>query len=157
MKINDVLSGLLIGSLGALLFGHVQSFPPMQGQDVGPNMFPQLIAVGLMVCAVMLVFKGLKSLKSQAWVTAPDWLGQGRIVLGFVLIPLMLAFYVAVSESLGFLPTAVILLLALFLVFEVRLRTALPVALLGSLGIHALFYKLLRVPLPWGILEPFAW
>lgn len=157
MKINDVFSGLLIGIFGALLFVHVQSFPPMVGQDVGPNMFPQLIAVGLMVCAAVLVVKGLKTLKAQGWVTVPDWLGQGRITLGFVLIPVVLAFYVGVSESLGFLPTSVILLMALFLVFEVRLKTALPVALLGSLGIHALFYKLLRVPLPWGILEPFAW
>ena len=157
MKINDVLSGLLIGTFGALLFVHVQSFPPMQGQDVGPNMFPQLIAVGLMVCAAMLVFKGLKTLKTQAWITVPGWLGQGRITLGFVLIPVVLAFYVAVSESLGFLPTAVILLLALFLVFEVSLKAALTIALLGALGVHTLFYKLLKVPLPWGILESFAW
>ena len=129
----------------------------MQGQDVGPNVFPQLIAAGLMICAVLLVFQGLKTRQAQAWITLPDWLGKGRIALGFVLIPLVLVFYVAVSERLGFLPTAVILLMALFLVFEVRIKTAIIVALLGALGIHTLFYKLLKVPLPWGILESVAW
>ena len=129
----------------------------MQGQDVGPNVFPQLIAAGLMICAALLVFQGLKTRKAQDWITVPDWLGKGRITLGFVLIPLVLAFYVAASERLGFLPTAVILLMALFLVFEVRIKTAIIVALLGALGIHTLFYKLLKVPLPWGILESVAW
>ncbi len=157
MKINNVLSGLLIGSFGAAIYLHARSFPPMPGQNVGPNMFPQLIAAGLMVCAMILVFRGLKTLGTEGWITLPDWLGQRRIALGFLLIPLVLVFYVAVSESLGFLPTAVILLMALFLVFKVRLRTALIVAVLGSLCIHTLFYKLLKVPLPWGLLNSMAW
>lgn len=157
MKINNVLSGLLIGSFGAAIYLHARSFPPMPGQNVGPNMFPQLIATGLMVCAMILVFRGVKTLGTEGWITLPGWLGQRRIALGFLLIPLVLVFYVAVSESLGFLPTAVILLMALFLVFKVRLRTALIVAVLGSLCIHTLFYKLLKVPLPWGLLNSMAW
>lgn len=157
MKINDVLSGLLIGSFGAAIYLHARSFPPLPGQNVGPNMFPQLIATGLMICAMILVFRGVKTLGSEGWITLPGWLGQGRITLGFLLIPLVLVFYVAVSESLGFLPTAVILLMTLFLVFKVRLRTAMILAVLGSLCIHTLFYKLLKVPLPWGLLKSVAW
>jgi putative tricarboxylic transport membrane protein len=34
---------------------------------------------------------------------------------------------------------------------------ALPVALASALLIHTIFYKLLKVPLPWGILTPLAW
>lgn len=157
MKINDVLSGLLIGSFGAAIYLHARSFPPLPGQNVGPNMFPQLIATGLMICAMILVFRGVKTLGTVGWITLPGWLGQGRIALGFLLIPLVLVFYVAVSESLGFLPTAVILLMTLFLVFKVSPRTAIVVAVLGALCIHTLFYKLLKVPLPWGLLKSVAW
>lgn len=157
MKINDVLSGLLIGAFGAVIYVYSRSFPPMPGQNVGPNMFPQLIAAGLMICATILVFRGIKTLGAEAWITLPHWLGQRRIALGFMLIPIVLVFYVTMSERLGFIPTAVILLMALFLVFEVRLRTALIVAIVGSLLIHTLFYKLLKVPLPWGILDSVAW
>jgi putative tricarboxylic transport membrane protein len=160
MKINDVLSGCCIGGFGAAIFMHARAFPPMVGQNVGPNLFPQIIGAGLLVCAALLILRGVKALAtepSQPWITLPDWLRQRRIVLGFVLVPLALLFYVAVSETLGFILSAFLLLIALFLVFAVRPRTALLVAVLGALGIHAVFYMLLRVPLPWGVLEPFAW
>jgi putative tricarboxylic transport membrane protein len=157
MKINDFLSGLLVGTSGAAIYLHARSFPPMPGQNVGPHMFPQLIAAGMMICAAMLVVRGLRTLGTEGWIAAPDWLGLNRITLGFMAVPLALVFYVAVSDSLGFIPTAVLMLMALFLVFEVRLRTALVVAIAGSLGIHYVFYKLLKVPLPWGIFSSFAW
>jgi putative tricarboxylic transport membrane protein len=31
------------------------------------------------------------------------------------------------------------------------------IAMVGTLLIHTAFYKLLRVPLPWGVLTPYAW
>jgi putative tricarboxylic transport membrane protein len=34
---------------------------------------------------------------------------------------------------------------------------AIPIALIMTLAIHYAFYKLLRVPLPWGVLMPIAW
>lgn len=157
MKINDVISGVLAGSLGSVIYVHAMSFPSMPGQNVGPNMFPQLIAAGLMICAVMLIWRGLRALGTEAWITLPAWLGNGRIAFGFMLIPIVLVFYVILSERFGFIPTAVILLMALFITFNVRLRTALLVAIIGSLSIHYLFYKLLKVPLPWGILNSVAW
>jgi putative tricarboxylic transport membrane protein len=157
MKINDVLSGVVIGSLAAAVYLHARSFPPMVGQNVGPNMFPQLIAAGLMICAIFLVIRGVKSLRTEALVEMPEWLGANRAALGFVMIPIVLVFYLAVSERLGFIVTAALLLMALFYVFGVRTRTALIVAIVGSLAIHAMFYKLLKVPLPWGILSPLAW
>jgi putative tricarboxylic transport membrane protein len=35
-------------------------------------------------------------------------------------------------------------------------RVSLPVAVIATVVIHLSFYKLLRIPLPWGILERFA-
>jgi putative tricarboxylic transport membrane protein len=157
MKCNDVLSGVLAGAFALAVFVGAQGFPTIPGQNVGPKVFPELIAAGMMLCAVMLVVRGLRTLGSGKWISLPDWLGQGRTAFGFLLVPLCLAFYVLASEDLGFIPTAVLLLLAMFLTYGVRLRTALVVALLGSIGIHALFYKMLKVPLPWGVLSPYAW
>jgi putative tricarboxylic transport membrane protein len=39
----------------------------------------------------------------------------------------------------------------------VRVRTGLPLAIVLTLVIQVAFYKLLKVPLPWGVLERFAW
>jgi putative tricarboxylic transport membrane protein len=157
MKINDVLSGVAVGSLAAAVFLHARSFPPMVGQNVGPNLFPQIIAVGLMICAIFLVVRGVKTIGSEGLIEMPEWVGANRAALGFVMIPVVLLFYMAMSERLGFIPTAILLLLALFYVFGVRTRTALIVAVIGSLAIHGMFYSLLKVPLPWGILSPIAW
>jgi len=69
----------------------------------------------------------------------------------------VLVFYVSAADPLGFMPTAALCLLALFLKLKVRLLPAVIVAISATLVIHFLFYKLLRVPLPWGVLERFAW
>ena len=45
----------------------------------------------------------------------------------------------------------------MFLTLRVRLALIVPVALVSMLVIHTLFYKGLRVPLPWGVLTPIAW
>ena len=42
-------------------------------------------------------------------------------------------------------------------VLRVRLPRAIVIALVMTLVIHYMFYKLLRVPLPWGVLTPWAW
>ena len=157
MKINDTVSGAAIAALGLTILIHVQSFPPMPGQKVGPAMFPGLLAVGLLICAAGVIWRGLKSLKTEGWVVWPEWLQQRRIAAGFALIPLVLIVYAAVSEKLGFIPTGIAFLFSLCWVFGVRPWMAFAVAVAGTLVIHTIFYKLLKVPLPWGILSGVVW
>ncbi|EJN09589.1 tripartite tricarboxylate transporter TctB family protein [Herbaspirillum sp. YR522] len=178
MKINDALSGLLVALFAVAIYVHADTLPAM-GQQIGPNVFPQALAAGFMICAALLVLRGLRSLRRGAantshgtriatvghdqdegdtrWFSLPPWIGSKRAVFAFLLVPLSLVFYILVSEPLGFLPTAFIVLTVLFLTFRIRVAVALPVAALSALVIHALFYKLLKVPLPWGILQPLAW
>jgi len=53
--------------------------------------------------------------------------------------------------------TAVLILTALFQVLQVPLARSILIAVLAALVIHFAFYKLMRVPLPWGVLLPYAW
>ena len=55
-------------------------------------------------------------------------------------------------QRLGFLVTATLILLALFLQLGVKPWLAVVVALAAAFVIHLVFYKLLRVSLPWGVL-----
>ena len=157
MKINDTLSGVAIAALGIAILVHVQSFPPMPGQKVGPAMFPGLLAVGLLICAAGVIWRGLKTLKTEGWLTVPSWFAERRIALGFALIPLVLVIYTAISEKVGFIPVGIAFVFSLCWVFGVRVRTALVVAVVGTLVIHTIFYKLLKVPLPWGIMSGMVW
>jgi putative tricarboxylic transport membrane protein len=160
MKINDALWGAVLLLLAAVLLVHVQSFPKIPGQKVGPALFPGLIAIGLAVCALLLVVKGLGARKSDAgrsWITPDDWVRSPRHLLAFVLVIGVNVFYILVVDRLGFIPTGAIYLAVLFLVFQVRRNWIVPLAIVITLGIHFAFYKLLKVPLPWGLLQGLAW
>jgi len=157
MKISDLLAGLIVGVLGLGMIAYALTLPLMPGQNVGPGMFPTLIGSGFVICAVLLVARHVKNMPRDPWLRLDPALRNGRILTGFLFIPLTLLLYIAFSESLGFLVCAFVFLLALFLVFRAKLKLAVLVALVGSLLIHFLFYSLLEVPLPWGVLESVAW
>lgn len=158
MKINNAVSGGIIGLFALAVYSHASTFPSV-GQQVGPEVFPQAIAVGMMICAVLLIIKGLKARKNEGegWVTLPEWVNNKEAVVGFFLVPISLFFYVLASEFLGFHITGFIMLMTLFLVFKVKPWVAVISGLISVFVIHYLFYTVLKVPLPWGLLETVAW
>jgi putative tricarboxylic transport membrane protein len=157
MKLNDAVFGLLLIVLGAAVLASVQGFPKIPGQPVGPALFPGLIAAGLCVCGVLLVARGWALRRQQPWLAWDDWVRSPRHVLALAVVAGSILFYILASHALGFLPTAALILLAQFLVLGVRPLRAVPIAIVATLLVHFAFYKLLRVPLPWGMLERFAW
>ena len=80
-----------------------------------------------------------------------------RHVLAFAVLVGAILFYILVADRLGFLPTAALVLMALFLVLKVPPGRAVLIAAIAVLVVHFAFYKLLRVPLPWGVLQGVAW
>jgi putative tricarboxylic transport membrane protein len=157
MKFNDAVFGLILLALGVVVLAVARSYPGIPGQQVGPALFPGLIAVGLCVCGAMLLVKGWRERQAVAWTRLGDWAASPRHLLSAALVIGSVVFYIVASERLGFLPTASISLLALMLAMRVPPGRAVLIALIASLLIHAAFYKLLRVPLPWGVLTPIAW
>lgn len=161
MKVNDAVWGALLLLLSVAILVHVQSFPAMPGQKVGPALFPGTIAAGLAACALLLIARGLaaraKAGERAPWVVFDDWVRSPRHLLGFALVVATNVFYILVVDRLGFIPTAVIYLTALLLAFGVRARNSLVIAVAMTLVIHYAFYKLLKVPLPWGLLTNWAW
>jgi putative tricarboxylic transport membrane protein len=79
------------------------------------------------------------------------------MVTNFLAVCAALVLYIVAAGPLGFIPTGVILLAALFLKFGVRPVRSIVTAFVATLLIHTAFYKLLKVPLPWGLLERFVW
>ena len=157
MKLNDAVFGLLLLALGSLVLYAVQGFPKIPGQPVGPALFPGLIATGLCVAGLLLLIQGIRARGTQPWLAWDDWVRSPRHVLALALLLGCVVFYIAFANWLGFLPSAFLILLALFSVLRVPPRRSVPVALIATLAIHFAFYKLLRVPLPWGVLTPYAW
>ena len=161
MKVNDALWGALFVLLGAAILWHVQGFPRIPGQNVGPGLFPGVLAVAMLVCGAILIATGMKERRAAGatfrWTVAPEWLRSRRHVLAFAVLVACNVFYLLAVDRLGFLLTAFVYLAALMWVLRVRLAVAVPVAFIMALAIHYAFYKLLRVPLPWGVLQRIAW
>jgi putative tricarboxylic transport membrane protein len=65
----------------------------------------------------------------------------------------LLLFYILASESVGFIPIALVFLLALFVWLGVRLVPAVLTAVVTTITIHWFFSTMLRVPLPRGLLN----
>jgi putative tricarboxylic transport membrane protein len=110
---------------------------------------------------VLLIFNGLTARtedgRREGSMTLAPWTRSRRHVFAFALTIGINVFYILLVDTLGFIPTGVIYLSALFAVFGVRLVWIFPLALLLTLAIHTAFYKLLKVPLPWGLLQGFIW
>ncbi|WP_237288513.1 tripartite tricarboxylate transporter TctB family protein [Variovorax sp. PAMC 28711] len=149
MKINDAVFGLLLLVLGAVVLAVVQSYPKIPGQQVGPALFPGLIAAGLCLCGAMLVLKGWRERREQPWLCFGDWVRSPRHVLALALVVFGVVFYILAANTLGFLIVSITILTALMWSLQVRPAVALLVAVVATLVIYTLFYKLLRVPLPW--------
>jgi putative tricarboxylic transport membrane protein len=156
MKLSDKLSGLLIVLAGLAVVAHAARFPPSPGQPIGPSAFPTMIGIGLVLLGAALAYTG-EWAPGASWVGRDEWLHRPRMVLNFVLVFASLFFYSFVVDRAGFFITGFTFLSVLFLAFGVTRAWIAPVAFAVTLLIHYGFYSLLRVPLPWGLLEAIAW
>ena len=126
----------------------------MPGQKFGPAWFPGLVVAGLAVCGALLVRAGLRA--QAALFVVPDWIHRPlpRRAIAATLAGLLA--YILLADRLGFHLTAVLVLALWLRALGASLRATVAVSVLGSLIIHFAFYKALRVPLPWGLLERWA-
>jgi putative tricarboxylic transport membrane protein len=164
MRISDRHSGLFLVALGTVAAYAGSRLPPVPGQQVGPNVFPLVVGVGLAICGLMIAFgighkfeEDAKAELAQHADLAAAPAKPGRFAgLMALLPPALLLFYVQASEFLGFIPTAFVLVLAMAMALGARLKLALPLALVVPVAVHFLFAKVLRVPLPIGFV-PMPW
>lgn len=156
MRIHDALSGALLGLLAIAILFTIRQYPSIPGQEIGPAAFPGLIAVLLLVSSLMLIWRGLRSGRMPL-IVAGAWTQSLPHVVNFLLVIGALLFYIFCSGFLGFIVTGIIILAALFYALGVRIMLILPIAIAATLVIHTIFYKLLRVPLPWGLLQGLHW
>ena len=140
--------------------------PPVPGQQIGPNVFPLVVGIGLVICGGMIALGIGRSYEDEAEADlakitgteeatasqATSWWSGLRVLLP----PAMLLFYVYAVDKLGFLPTAAAIVLTIATALGARLVLAVPVALGAPLFVNMVFAKLLRVPLPSGLL-PLPW
>jgi putative tricarboxylic transport membrane protein len=161
MRLSDRVTGLFLVGLGAAAAYGGWLLPPVPGQPVGPNVFPLVIGSGLALCGLAIAFGIGHSFEEEEELipleggeaTAPTGIFYG---LRALLPPALLLFYVMVADRLGFIITAAMIVYATSTALGARAKLSLPLSVLAPIGIHLIFSKLLRVPLPIGLL-PMPW
>lgn len=168
MRIDDRIVGLVLIAFGAAVFWIARSFPLMAGLPYGPGFFPSIAAVGLMVCGAAIALAGFRpapaasdgpvepATAAEAMDGRMDGDAPHRLGRPLIIVAIVLGFGLGL-DPLGFHLAGFFAVLAAALVFGARPPTAVVLAVLAAFGFHAVFYSMLRVPLPWGVLTPYAW
>lgn len=156
LKVNDVVSGAIAIVIGAGVLAATRSFPEIPGEP-GPAIFPRLAAIGLILCGLVIGLPSLRHRAADPWVEWPAWFRQPRQKIGVLVIVAGLTVSALAMETLGFFLCAFVLVLGLLLALKVRAVIAVPVTIVAVAIVHSIFYSGLRVALPWGFLERFAW
>ena len=162
MKLNDAVWGALLLLLATAVLVHVQSFGTIPGQKYGPAIFPGLVACGIAICAVLLIFNGLTARTEdggrEGWMTLAPWTRSRRHVFAFALDDRRQRFlHPRSSTGSGSFRRASSTSRRCSRCSACAAAWIFPLALLLTLAIHTAFYKLLKVPLPWGLLQGFIW
>jgi putative tricarboxylic transport membrane protein len=164
MRLPDSITGSFLVVLGAAAAYGGYLLPPVPGQPVGPNVFPLVIGCGLALCGLAIVFGIGRSFEEEealvpmenGQAAAPPPPPSKLYGLRALLPPALLLFYVSAADRLGFIITAAIMVYITSTALGARWKLALPLAALSPFAIHLIFGKLLRVPLPAGLL-PAPW
>src|ERR1041384_4564515 len=157
MRLPHPFTGLFLVCLGAGPSDGGWRLPPVPGQPVGPNVFPLVIGIGLALCGLAIAF-GIGHTFEEEEEIIPIEGGQAAAPTGSLyglralLPPALLLFYVVAADRLGFILTAGLIVLATSTALGARWKLSVPLAMLAPIGVHLIFAKLLRVPLPAGLI-----
>jgi putative tricarboxylic transport membrane protein len=148
VRVVDRAVGAVIALLAVAVFWSSRSFPNVPGQKLGASTLPGIVAVGLFVCGLLLVLRSTRAARYAAEPAAPA--AAERIAPAFGILA-SIVLYVAASDALGYLIVAPLSLLVALRTLRVGWGRAIGWSVVAAIAVHLAFYKLLKVPLPWGL------
>lgn len=146
---KDLVFGLVFIALGITVWVLAQDFPAVPGMQYGANLFPSLIAAGMVIGGALLSVTTLRKMRRAS----SDNLGSGVFALphpGLLVPCLMVVAYIYLSEVLGAALTMLLIMLILLLQGGVRWLPSLLISAVSTAVISLSFGHMLKVPLPSG-------
>ena len=150
MQRTDRWVGAALAALAIAVFWTSRAFPNVPGQKLGASTLPGIIAAGLLVCGLLLVARSFRAARYAAAAAQAEPAEPERIAPAFGILA-SIALYVLASDALGYLLVAPVSLLIAMRALRVGWPKAIAWSIVASLAVHVAFYKLLKVPLPWGV------
>ena len=152
MRLGPRLTGAIAALGGAAVIWGASGFREIPGQQYGSGFFPTLLGGALILTGVLIAVTG----KERA-VRARDEAARSDARNRFPALAIIAAIvlWMLLVEPLGFLLTTALMIAVLALILGARWTHAIATAIAMPFLIHLIFAVLLRVPLPYGVVE--AW
>lgn len=146
MRVGEAAAGVVLAAVGAYVASTASAFPRLAGGYPGPGLFPQILGLLLVACGIAVLWGARSPSPAARGGYEPKGLLHAAEAAGTVVV------YIAVVNRLGFVPTVGFLMAFLMARLGVRLARAIPISLGLAVSLYLLFGRLLRVPLPPGLL-----
>ncbi|MFC6486486.1 tripartite tricarboxylate transporter TctB family protein [Nitratireductor sp. GCM10026969] len=151
MNLRNTAIGGAFMVLGAALIVFAMPLETPRHIPYGPDLFPNIVGIGMIVFGLVAAIRAWRGADA-----APGLRGERRFglpVVAFLAVPLL---FVAAAPALGYLIIMPLLLGGLIGLMRGRWISSLLIGTAIALALQVLFQQLMRVPLPWGLLEPYA-
>lgn len=149
---SDRWIALVLAVLAIAIFVTSRNFPTMAGLAVGPGLFPMVLSVALLAACGLLALQEKPNAPAAPTEEAPP---RHRLGLWRMLAVLAAcALFAGLGKVLGFVIVGFLSVAGLMLAFGVRLWQALLISGSAVLLLNLFFVKVMRIPLPLGVLAP---
>ncbi len=147
---KDYIGGGIFAALGVFIWALTFQFPVLEDGHPGPSLFPRVLGTLFFIFGFMVVFNGWKSRR-----TPEESPPESELPLNYfnpIVVILLIAAFIALASKLGFILSGAAILFVLMMKLRVPLlkRSIVSVALVCI--VFFIFSKVLRVPLPIGLL-----
>ena len=158
---SNLIGGLLFLALGIWAYAKTGSFQIIKNAYVQPATFPAIMAIGLIIfSAAVVAINGFKMMT----MSEDDPLAEpaqsinilkNKGVQGAAVVIAMCILYVMAFDMLGYvLCSAIIGVVIMYLIGKRDPKIMLAVSILVPLIMWIIFYKVLQVNIPMGVLQP---
>jgi hypothetical protein len=148
---KDYVGGGIFIALGIFIAATSFSFPDLDGGHPGPSLFPRVLAALFILFGGIVAYQG----RPSARVTpedSPEEDGPPPNRFNPILVIMLIAAFIALAPTVGFVIAGAALLTVLMLKLRVSALKSVAVSIVLVAFIYTVFAKGLRVPLPIGYL-----
>lgn len=147
---NDYIGGGIFTALGVFIWALTFQFPVLDDGHPGPSLFPRVLGTLFIFFGSMVILSGWRAGRAEA--AAPPEEGIQLNYFNPILVIILIAAFIAIAPKLGFIITGAVILIILMTKLRVPLLKSSIISVVLIFFIFFVFAKILRVPLPHGLL-----
>jgi len=147
---NDYIGGGIFTALGVFIWVLTFQFPVLDDGHPGPSLFPRVLGTLFIFFGSMVILSGWRAGRAEA--TAPP---EEEVRVNYfnpMLVIILIAAFIALAPKLGFIITGAAILIILMMKLRVSPLKSSIISFLLVCFVYLVFSKVLRVPLPHGLL-----